>query len=321
MRRIGLIVGGISVLLLLGYFGVSASLYSRLATVAPQCEGQFTENTPAIFSAAPFAPDLDTSPYFMPDYQTVTIPSRQNGITLSGWYVPGDTDKPVILIVHGLGAGAPDCKRHPRALLPAGMLHQAGYNVLLIDLRNHGDSTIDNGMWGGGGKEYQDVLGAWDWLQTQKGFQPNRVGLFAYSGGTAAVLIAMGQESRIPVVWLDSPFVDIADTISDRLAKEGYPRALTFGGLLMAQVLSNDNLEAFVPGQEAAKLNNRPAFIVHCEADATLSVEYAYKMASILRLPADRLWIAPGCDHVRAVFVYMQGYEQKLIGFFDQVFH
>ena len=44
------------------------------------------------------------------------------------------------------------------------MLHRAGFGVLLIDLRNHGASDIDNGRWAGGSKEFLDALGAWDWL-------------------------------------------------------------------------------------------------------------------------------------------------------------
>ena len=63
-------------------------------------------------------------------------------------------------------------------LLAAGMLHKAGMAVLLIDLRNHGDSTVVNGRYAAGTREYRDVLGGWDWLVAQ-GHPAARTGVFA----------------------------------------------------------------------------------------------------------------------------------------------
>lgn len=317
MRKITVLLVGVLALAVAAYLGVSVLLYNMFASVRPYCDGQYMENTPASFSAAPFAPDFDTSPYLMPEYETIEISSREAGIRLSAWYVPGESGKPTVMVIHGLGAGTGDCKRQPRALLPAGMLHRAGYTILLIDLRNHGDSTIDGGKWAAGTQEYQDVLGAWDWLQTEKQIPAEQIGLLAYSGGTASALIAMEQEPRIPAVWLDSPFVDVARTISDTLDRDGYPRFMTAGGMLMAQVLSGHDIAAFSPAQAAASFRDQDVFIVHCDEDTTLPVDYAYEMADILGLDESRLWIATGCGHVRAVFTYPADYERELLAFFD----
>jgi dipeptidyl aminopeptidase/acylaminoacyl peptidase len=305
-------------LLLIVYLAASLIVYNRLAAVAPLCAGQYADNTPAKFSAGNYAPKLDTSPYWMPTYETVSIPSRDAGITLSGWYIPAQGPR-TVLVVHGLGAaGAADCKRQPRALLPAGMLHRAGFNVLMIDLRQHGDSTVNDGMWAGGTKEYHDVLAAWDWLQAQKRIAPEHIGIYAYSGGTASTVYAMGDEPRIAAAWLDSPFADFGQALNDRLWNDGYPMILATGGLFMAQALHGDNLTAMTPLAEVPKIETRPIFIAHGDQDATLSVSYAYTLAEALHLPKDRLWIAPGVDHVRAVFAFTQEYDQKLTGFFTQ---
>jgi len=317
MKKIGIVVGIVAVLAVVAYMGMSVVLYNTLATVEPKCAGEFADNTPAQFTAAPFMPDLDTVPYFMPDYETVEIPSRDAGVTLSAWYVAGDSGKPTVMVVHGLGVGAPDCKHQPRALLPAGILHRAGYNVLLIDLRNHGDSTSTGGKWAAGTEEYRDVLGAWDWLQSEKGAVPAQIGLLAYSGGTASALIAMGEEPRIPAIWLDSPFVNIFETISDTLEADGYPRFLAPGGILMARLMSGYDLYARTPENAVRGFTDQAVFVVHCQEDATLPVKYAQDMADILKLSADHLWIAEGCGHVQSVFNYLPDYEQKLTSFFS----
>ena len=138
-------------LLITGYLVASEILYRQLATVLPHCNGMFSTNSPAQFSTAPYNTDLDITPYLMPQYETVEIPSRDPGITLSSWFVPAVTDNaPAVLIIHGLGVDTADCKHHPRALFPAGILHRAGYNVLLIDLRQHGE--LDSHRWHVGGK-------------------------------------------------------------------------------------------------------------------------------------------------------------------------
>jgi dipeptidyl aminopeptidase/acylaminoacyl peptidase len=317
-RRWLLLVAPFTLVLIL-YLGASLIVYNRLAAVAPLCAGQYADNTPAKFSTGNYAPKLDTSPYWMPSYETVSIPSRDAGITLSGWYIPAQGPR-TVLVVHGLGAaGAADCKRQPRALLPAGMLHGAGFNVLMIDLRQHGDSTVDDGMWAGGTKEYHDVLAAWDWLQTQKRIAPEHIGIYAYSGGTASTIYAMGNEPRVAAAWLDSPFADLRQAVNDRLWHDGYPLILLPGGLFMAQALHNDNLISMSPIAEVPKISSRPLFITHGDADTTLSVSYTYTLADALHLPKDRLWIVPGVDHVRAVFAFTQEYDHKLTTFFSQV--
>ena len=42
-----------------------------------------------------------------------------------------------------------------------------GFGVLLMDLRDHGDSEGDDARFAGGSEEYLDVLGGWDWVRAQ----------------------------------------------------------------------------------------------------------------------------------------------------------
>ncbi|MBK8020067.1 MAG: prolyl oligopeptidase family serine peptidase [Chloroflexi bacterium] len=322
MKRLLIGLAVVLILVVGAYLGMSTILYSRLATIKPNCAGAFPDNTPAAFSVAQFSDSLDPAPYFMPEYETVSIPGRTPDITLSGWYVPsagaetGREDR-AVLVVHGLGTGSPDCRRHPRALLAAGMLHRAGYNVLLIDLRDHGDSTLEDGRWAGGTEEYLDVLSAWDWLMAEQGFAAEQIGIFAYSGGTGTTLIALGQEPRIAAIWLDSVFVDIELAIGDELSRSGLPTFLIPGGLLIAR-LNGDDLTAFSPLEAATRIDGRPVFITHAVGDSALKVDYAYRLADALRAAGaePELWVTPGDGHVRSMFEETAEYERRLILFF-----
>jgi hypothetical protein len=70
-------------------------------------------------------PPIDLSRYAMPDYQTVRFPSRQSGIEIAGWWVPGGAGAPAVILVHGLGG----CK-NAIDVVPAGMLWRNGFSVL-----------------------------------------------------------------------------------------------------------------------------------------------------------------------------------------------
>ncbi|WP_063063440.1 alpha/beta hydrolase family protein [Nocardia violaceofusca] len=104
------------------------------------------------------------------DYEDVTFPSM-DGLPLEGWFIPADSDR---LIIHN--HFLPGCRYGYPGHLPefGGLggfevsflpeyraLHDAGYNILCYDIRNHGLSTQGNGgITGIGLLEYKDVIGS-----------------------------------------------------------------------------------------------------------------------------------------------------------------
>jgi dipeptidyl aminopeptidase/acylaminoacyl peptidase len=221
-----------------------------------------------------------------------------------------------VLVVHGLKG----CKRNANVLLAGGMLHRNGFSVLMIDMRDHGDSTIEDGRYAGGTEEYRDVLGAWDWLVNEKGFAPERIGLFGMSLGAATVMIAAGEEPRVAAVWEDSGFADIRTALDAELSRNGFPTILSAGGLLMARVVSGDDIAAFSPLDAVRKLDGRPIFITHGTSDTRLSVQYAYDLAEAVQADGGTVdpWIVEGAEHVEAIFTHAAEYEERLAVFFRE---
>jgi dipeptidyl aminopeptidase/acylaminoacyl peptidase len=251
----------------------------------------------------------------MPEYREVTFPSRDPDVDISAWYVPADRGAagPAVVMVHGLDS----CKREDRMLLAAGMLHRAGISTLLIDLRNHGSSTVVNGRYAGGTREYRDALAGWDWL-VEQGFEPDRVGLFGMSLGAATALIATGEEPRVAAVWEDSSYADLDVAVQAELARHGYPAFLRYGGYVMARVRSGDDLLGLSPLQAVSKLDGRPIFITHGSADTRLSPSYAADLTAAVRADGGTAepWIVDGAEHTQAVVLDPAGYERRLDDFF-----
>ncbi len=322
---VGLVVVGGS--LVTGYGVVAAVAYDRLTAIdQPWCARQFAANTPASFSGKTFPASetvIDTTAYRMPTYSLVSFSSRDAGLTIRGWWVPAASpqgaDAPAVIVAHGHGR----CMRDPEVLVPAGMLHRAGFSVLLVDLRNHGISDREDGHYAAGVKEYRDVLGAWDWLQRVQTIPAARIGLYGVSLGGATVTIAMGQEPRVAAAWEDSSWADIGLAMSDEIAKQGYPEFLKTGGLLLGRLRYGVDITSPSPLDTAARLNGRPFAIVHGAADEKIAVRHAGLLTDAIQAAGGTVkpWIVPGANHVRAVFVATAEYEARLTAFFSAALH
>lgn len=306
-----------------GYMAAGAVIYDRLSKIEGECDVKWAGNTPASFRPErwvleEFGP-FDTSPYAVERYEEVSFPSRESAIMISGWLIPSASadapaNDPAVIAVHGLGG----CKRDQSVLIPAGMLHEAGFTVLVIDMRDHGDSTIEDGRFAGGTEEYRDVLGAWDWLVEERGIPPERIGLLGVSLGAGTVVIAAGQEERVAAVWEDSGWAEIPSAVEDYLVFKGYPSIVGPAGTLVARFISGDDLSGPSPIDTAPLLNGRPLHITHGTADETVRSHQAELLAAAILEAGGTVepWILEGVAHAWAMLEEPDEYERRLVEFF-----
>ena len=218
-------------LLTIGYVGIGYVIASQAIAVNPGC-GMWSENTPSDWSTdddwESFEPwpmaderveirrDFDASTYQMESYEDVSFnPRGDTSITLSGWYVEVDPEAPVVIQTHGMPMNG-KCK--PEMLLMQGYLANGGINTLSFDLRNYGESDVVGDYIAVGQIEYKDLLGAYDWLISEKGYQPGEVGMTAISAGGGAA-IAFAEEPGIGAMWLDSAVLDFPLVVKNELGR------------------------------------------------------------------------------------------------------
>jgi pimeloyl-ACP methyl ester carboxylesterase len=311
---------------------VSVTAYDRLTATQPRC-GAEPDNIqdPTSFTAWIEVDgqrrDVDTTPYRMPPPLTVSFPARGDpGITIVGWWEPavrtggapaapvGPLDAPTVIVTHGLNG----CRHNSGNLLVAGMLHRNGFAVLLIDMRDHGDSTVEDARYAGGTEEYGDVLGAFDWLRGQ-GVPAARIGLFGFSGGAIASMIAMAEEPGLRAIWADSSWTTADAVIRDGLAANDVPTFLDLGVLLVAR-LHGDDLTVRSPLAAAAHFAGRPVFLVQGASDDMLNPGYLAELAHAIRSAGGTVesWQVPAAAHTQAHFLYPAEYEARLAAFFGR---
>jgi len=320
-RRVGIAIA-LVIAIGLGVGAVYAAggylAYQDLSIVQPLCgQRSYSAQTPADFTiiGVSVSPLPDVTPYRFTDATEVAFPTRDGDLTLRAWYAPPRRPAgPVVILVHGFNS----CRRDWNVMLPAGMLHQAGFGVLLPDLRNHGDSDVDNGRWAGGAKEYRDVLGAWDWLVAQ-GVSPERIGLLGMSLGAGTVTIATGEESRVAATWADSSYDRYEVAAAEYAETQGYPAWVAGAAIPIGRLLGEAELGRRDPGDEVTRLDGRPFFIVQGLSDTTVRPHNAVDLAVDAARGGTLVepWLIPEAEHTQEILHVTDRYETRLIAFFS----
>jgi dipeptidyl aminopeptidase/acylaminoacyl peptidase len=196
------------------------------------------------------------------------------------------------------------------------MLHREGFGVLMIDMRDNGDSTREDGRYGFGSDEYRDVLGAWDWLVAE-GVPPGRIGLFGESGGAAAVIVAMGEDFHVAAGWEEAGAADLATAAKEEAERNHLPEMLIPAAIAWMRLFGDDVVDRS-PLVEAAKIGTRPFQVVHGTSDRRVALHHATDLEQALRKAnlASRAWLIDRAEHVQGPFLVPAEYQRRLGEFF-----
>jgi uncharacterized protein len=128
---------------------------------------------------------------------------NSDGTKLAGWWVPKPNAKQTVILLHTLGGNRAD-------LLDFGEpIWQAGFNLVMLDLRSHGMS--DGKYFTYGFHEWNDVRAAIDAINPK---QPNQTfAILGVSAGGTVAISAAARDSRIRKVVTIGTFADLGETI------------------------------------------------------------------------------------------------------------
>ncbi|WP_310705609.1 alpha/beta fold hydrolase [Halomonas sp.] len=218
--------------------------------------------------------------------ETVTIPT-QRGRRLVGWWLPGE-GRGTVVITHGWGANR-------ELMLPlATPLQAAGWNVLLFDARNHGESDADS--FSSMPRFAEDTEAALAWLQGRPGMAQAPVALLGHSVGAAAVLLAASRRDDIAAVVSLSAFAHPDGMMRRWLAEKGLP-FFPVGWYVLRYVerVIGHRFDAIAPVHTLPRVHC-PVLLVHGRDDQVIPPSDAERLhASRGDTPAE-LRLLPG-DH------------------------
>ena len=306
-----LIVAGI---LSFTYLAASAFVAEQLVYRAPTP----IHNTPAKFGLR---------------FAYVSFPSREDRLTLNGWFIPGIlpngrlTSERTIVAVHGTWKNREDTGDNLLQLTAE--LAKHGFAVLAFDMRGMGESQpapLSFGYF-----EQRDVLGAVDFLRSgdlpfpELG-RPRVIGGLGISMGAATLLMAASHEPAIRAVVSDSAYATVVPLIERDLSKYqvgiiGHaPGVLAPSGLVLARLLYGIDFFAVRPVDSVKAVASRPLFLIHGATDDYVPVSnFDQLRAAAMSSPNANVttWLVPKARHAQAYKVARSEYVSRVVGFFD----
>ncbi|MEN8240791.1 MAG: alpha/beta hydrolase [Chloroflexota bacterium] len=255
----------------------------------------------------------DTPEDFGIDYQEVTFHATIDELQIAAWYLPHPGSEKAVIIVHGRDASKQWAESGTIVAFQAD-LYKAGYTVLAIDVRGHGDS--DEARYSFGVYERRDVLGAVDFL-LNKGFKPGNIGVVGISLGGAAANGAMAESEAIGAVVTEGTFAEFYPIVEEQWQNEsGLPNFFLPGVLLMNRIMYGYSLADVNPAAEIAQAEPRPMLIIHCTEDDMVPMSHPGELLEAA--PHAESWIMSSCDHAELYRDYPEEYSQHVITFFDE---
>ncbi len=154
-----------------------------------------------------------------------------SGSDIHGWFVRGRPHAGAVVLLHGIGESRLTMVDRARFLCAA------GYSVLLIDFRAHGESPGDETTYGA--LESRDARAAVEFVRSA--LPSERVGVIGISMGGAAALLG---ETPLPVqaLVLESVYPTIRDAVRDRLRAWLGPIGPPFTGLVLHSIFPRDGV-------------------------------------------------------------------------------
>jgi len=241
----------------------------------------------------------------------VTAP---DGAALRGWKVrPQDPNSSWVLLFHGVADNRVGTIGQSEILL------HAGYGVVMMDQRAHGESG--GAMATYGWLERNDTRAVVDALVASE--HPAHIFALGESMGAGIALQSAGIDPRIEAVVAEAPFASLREASYDYAGFEEYPLLgkTVFAPGAWMMLYRGGKLAGFpaagVSPEQAVAARNFPVLLICDEADTTLPCRHAERIYAAARGPKS-LWIVPGAFHTAALGFAPEEFRQRVLDFLRQ---
>lgn len=216
----------------------------------------------------------------------------------------------VLLICHGLAHDKRSGIRFVQYLI------SAGYTLLLIDFRNHGQS--EGRITTYGYLEKYDLICAIRTLR-ERGIN-GPIGVLGASMGASIALQAASETNEIKAMVLDSPFSSLEKIVIEHaVAMTRLPKYFIYFPLNLASLWIRcvENFDVYrVSPEESARKINCPLFLIHGSDDRRIGAHHSKQIYNALSAPGE-LWIVEGAGHLGAFLKHPKEYQQRVLDFFE----
>jgi uncharacterized protein len=238
-----------------------------------------------------------------------------DGVLLHGWKVRvSKHNGSWVIAFHGVADNRVGVVAQSEFLL------RAGYDVLMMDARAHGESGGTIGTYGW--LERNDTRAVLDALISTE--TPHHIFAFGESMGAGIALQSAGADPRIEAVIAEAPFASLREATYDYAGFQKYPLLgkTLFAPGAWAMLFRGQSLAGFsasgVSPENSVAIRAFPVLLICGTADNILPCRHAERIYAAARGPKS-LWIVEGAFHTGAFGSQPAEFERRVLGFIADI--
>lgn len=251
------------------------------------------------------SPVFETPDHYNLQYEDVSFQTK-DGVTLSGWLVKGSKEKVIIQSHFGVQCSRCGFTQEGKGIMKNALwtadihflnhtkyLVDAGYTVLMYDLRNHGNSDSSSNPWITWGlEERKDVLAAIQFIADHPTYQDASIGLLSFCMGAASSTFCFGLESEIKQFQQLKTMIAIQPLTYDFFVRAmGIPRFMVNQGNHYNKKHRNVSLsgDSFLPYVQDISV---PTLVVQNQNDPMTNMDMVQQYYNDLKVEKELLWLS-----------------------------
>ena len=247
------------------------------------------------------SPVFETPDKYDLSYEDVSF-KTSDGVTLSGWLVNGQKDKVIIQSHFGVQCSRCGFTQEGKGMMKnalwtsdihfldqAKYLVNAGYSILMYDMRNHGDSE-QSGWVSWGKDERKDVVAAIKFISEHTDYKNAHIGLLSICMGQGASTFAFGLEDLKQFSNLKT-MISVQPLTYDYFVKAlGLPNFLINSGNKYNKIERNTDLtgESFLPHVKDIHV---PTLVIQNKNDPMTNLDMVKQYYESLTKEKEMLWL------------------------------
>ena len=242
---------------------------------------------------------------FKVNAEGVRFPSR-DGLQIAGWFIPAaQQGSPTLIVLHGLGGTRED-------ILPFALpLQKKGMNLLMLDLREHGQSEGEFFTYGY--HEGKDIAGAIDYLEKRPDDSAKQVVLLGVSAG-ATVAVAGAADERVKGLVTIGGLADLGQTIERHTG--WLPSGWRQRGLDRAEAMANFKVKDASPLAKIQTLKC-PKLIAHGTLDDYILYRDGLQLFEAAAMPKEFFPIEQA-NHANMLLLNADRLRDRIVQFVNQ---
>ena len=198
------------------------------------------------------------------------------------------------------------------------MLVKGGFNVLLVDSRDAGESTCTDGRHSAGQEESSDFAEVAKWLNVEKKIPAESIGMFGVSGGAIATSLLPAKTNLVSAFAMEGTIFDFNAAATKEVEFQGFPGFLWQWAQASALLFHGVNLSETSVPEAIEAAGSRPLLVLHGDQDQRLDyqssidfVEYAKSVGVDIQFET-----FVGADHTEGMLSETDRYANALVEFF-----